>query len=138
MTRHAREAISLAVAAALGEAALLALITDWSQVGANLFVFGFLVGPPLFLALSAWRRRAHPGRSKLLFWVAVGVAVGGLGALGIEAYRYSTDAEFRKTPSATRMLVPVVQWAVILVVWVYLVLQEMRDRRAAKNPPQSP
>lgn len=138
MTRYAREAISLATAAALGEAALLALITDWSQTGANLFVFGFLVGPPLFLALSAWRRRLHPARSKLLFWVAVGVAVGGLGALGVEAYRYSTDAEFRKTPSATRMLVPVVQWAVILVVWVYLVLQEARDRRAAKNPPQSP
>lgn len=138
MTRFAREAISLAVAAALGEAALLALITDWSQTGANLFVFGFLVGPPLFLALSAGRRRTHPARSKLLFWVAVGVAVGGLGALGVEAYRYSTDAAFRKTPSVTRMLVPVVQWAVILVVWVYLVLQEMRDRRAAKNPPQSP
>lgn len=138
MTKFAREAISLAIAAALGEAALLALITDWSQTGANLFVFGFLVGPPLFLALSAWRRRAHPVRSKLLFWVAVGVAVGGLGALGVEAYRFTTDPEFRKTPSVTRMLVPVVQWAVILVVWVYLVLQEMRDRRAAKNPPQSP
>lgn len=138
MTRHAREAISLAVAAAVGEAALLACMTDWSQPGANLLVHGFLVGPPLFLALTAWRRRAHPQRSRVLFGVAVVVAVGGLGALGVELYRFSTDAQFRCTPSMTRVVVPLVQWAVILAVWVWLVFGEMKDRRAAKNRAQNP
>ncbi|HEY1189676.1 MAG TPA: hypothetical protein VGE74_18660 [Gemmata sp.] len=138
MTRYAREALSLAVASALGEAALLALVTDWAQVGPNVLVFGFLIGPLLFLALTVWRRRTHPARSKVLFGVALGIAVAGLGALGVDSYRFQTDPAFRQTPSVTRMLVPVVQWAVILVVWVWLVAQEMKDRRAAKNRTQSP
>lgn len=138
MTKHARETISLAVAAALGEAALLACMTDWSQPGANLLVHGFLVGPPLFLALTAWRRRTHRDRSRVMFGVAVAVAVGGLGTLGIELYRFGTDPAFRRTPSMARTLVPVVQWAVILVVWVYLTFQEMKERRAGKNRAQNP
>ena len=60
MTRHAREAISLAAATALGETVMLALMTtEWSQVGAVALLFAFLIGPPLFLALLAWRRRTH-------------------------------------------------------------------------------
>ena len=43
MTRHAREAISLGAAAAIGEIALLALMTtDWSNVGAQALLFAFL------------------------------------------------------------------------------------------------
>lgn len=131
MTRHAREAISLAVATVLGEVALHALtITDWSQVGSVAFVFAFLIGPPLFLALLAWRRRTHPDRSRLLFGVAAVVAVGGLGVLGLDLYRFSTDPQFRKTPNMNGLLVPLVQWGVILAVWLYLVIQEGREKRA--------
>src|SRR4051812_37856198 len=100
MTRHAREAISLAGATALGEAALQAFMTtEWSAVGSLVLVYAFLVGPALFLALLAWRRRTHRERSRLLFGVAVAVAVGGLGVLGFDLYRFSTDPQFRNTPN---------------------------------------
>ena len=138
MTRHAREAISLAAAAALGEALLQALmITDWSQVGSVAFVLAFLVGPPLFLALLAWRRRDHAARSRVLSGVAGVVAVGGLGVLGLDLYRFSTDAQFRRTPNMHGLIVPLVQWGVIVAVWLWLVIQEGREKRAAKNRAQS-
>ena len=138
MTRHAREAISLAAATALGEVLLQALmITDWSQVGSVAFVLAFLVGPPLFLALLAWRRRDHAARSRVLFGVAGVVAVGGLGVLGLDLYRFSTDAQFRRTPNMHGLIVPLVQWGVIAAVWLWLVIQEGREKRAAKNRAQS-
>ncbi len=138
MTRHAREAISLAVAAALGEVVLVAFMTtDWSAVGANVLLFAFLVGPPLFLAVTTWRRRTHPARTRLLFVVAVVIAVGGLGLLGWDLYRYSTDAQFRRTPNMHGLIVPIVQWIVILAVWLVLVVQEGRDKHAAKSTPLS-
>jgi hypothetical protein len=137
MTRHAREAISLAAATALGEVAMLALMTtDWSQVGAVVLLFVFLIGPPLFLALLAWRRRTHPKRSRILFATAVVVAVGGLGVLGFNLYRFSTDPAFRRTPNMAGLIVPLVQWGVIMVVWVKLVVSETREKRAAGQAPQ--
>ena len=125
MTRYAREAIALAGAAAAGEVALAALmISDWSAVAANALLLAFLAGPLLFLALSAWRRRAHPAWSRVLFGAAVAVAAGGLLVLGIDFYRYSTDAQFRATPNMHGVLVPIVQWAAVLAVWLWLVVQE--------------
>ena len=138
MTRHACAAIALACAASVGEGVLTALtITDWSAVGANALLFAFLVGPLLFLALTAWRRRAHPARSRVLFWVAVAVPVGVMTVFGIDFYRHSTDAKFRQTPNMHGVLVPIVQWVVILVVWLWLVVQESHEKRAAKNRTQS-
>jgi hypothetical protein len=137
MTRHARETIALAVATALGAAVLRALVvTDWSQVGPLVLLFAFLIGPPLFLALLAWRRRTHPARSRLLFVAAVLVAIGGLGVLGFDLYRFKTDPQFRKTPNMNGVIVPFVQWGVIVVVWLGLVIQEGREKRAAREATQ--
>lgn len=134
MTRHAREAISLAVATAIGETALqIFMTTDWSQVGRSAFGFVFLIGPPLFLALVAWRRQNHPVRSRLLFGTAALVAVGGLCVMGFDFYRFSTDAQFRKSPGMNGLLVPLGQWAVIVAVWLYLVVQEGREKRAEEK-----
>lgn len=140
MTRHAREAISLAVATALGEATLQALVTtDWSLVVPLVLLFAFLVGPPLFLALLAWRRRTHPGRSRLLFAITILIAIGGLGALGINLYRFNTDPQFRKTPNMIGLIVPLVQWGVILAIWVFLAVAEGREKRGqAPQPMQAP
>lgn len=132
MTRPARATISLAITAAVAEGALAALtISDWSAGGANALLFAFLVGPLLFLALTAWRRRTHPTRSRLLFYVTVAVAAGGLIVLGTDLYRFNTDVQFRRAPNMHGVLVPVVQWVVILVVWLWLVIQESREKRAA-------
>jgi hypothetical protein len=134
MTRHSREAISLAVATLFGEVALYGLtVADWSEVGPLALTFVFLIGPPLFLAVLAWRRQNHPARSRLLFGVTAIIAVGGLSVLGLDLYRFSTDPQFRKTPSMNGQLVPLVQWALVVAVWLYLVVQEGREKRAAEK-----
>jgi hypothetical protein len=137
MTRHAREAISLAVATALGEAALQALvISDWSSPGAHALLFAFLVGPPLFLALLAWRRREHAGRARALFVVAVLIAVGGLGVLGFNLYRFNTDPQFRRERNTSGLVVPLAQWAAVVGVWLWLVAAEAREKLAARQAVQ--
>ncbi|MBN9117676.1 MAG: hypothetical protein J0I06_00645 [Planctomycetes bacterium] len=138
MTRHAREAVSLCAAAAIGESALLALVTtDWSNVGAQALLFAFLVGPALFLALLVWRRRAHEQRSRVLFVVTAAVAAGGLAVLGHDLYRFNTDPLFRRQPNMNGVLVPIVQWCVAGAVWVWLVVVETREKRQARQPPRS-
>jgi hypothetical protein len=139
MTRHAREAVSLAVATAVGEVALQAAVTtDWSAVGGQAMLFAFLAGPPLFLALLAWRRRDHPARSRVLFGVAVAVAAGGWGVLGYNLYQFDTDPAFRRTPNMSGLAVPLGQWAVIGAVWLWLVVREGRETRAARQAAQPP
>jgi hypothetical protein len=138
MTRHAREAVALAGATVLGEGALQALVTtNWSNVGAQVFLFAFLVGPLLFLGVMAWRRRGHPGRSRLLFGVAAVCAVGGFGVLGFNLYRFSTDEAFRRKPNMAGLLVPLVQWIIIVAIWLGLVIQEAREKRAAEQAAQT-
>jgi hypothetical protein len=138
MTRHAREAISLAVATALGETALQALtISDWRNPGAHALLFAFLIGPPLFLSLLAWRRRESVGRSRLIFVVAVLIAVGGLGVLGFNLYRFNTDPQFRKTPDMSGLIVPLAQWGAVMAVWLWLVVLEGTEKRAAKQAAQT-
>jgi hypothetical protein len=137
MTRHAREAISLAIATALGEAVLQSLvISDWSNPGAHALLFAFLLGPPLFLALLAWRRRERAGRTRVLFVVAILIAVGGLGVLGFNLYRFGTDPQFRKEPNTSGLLVPLAQWAVVMGVWFWLVAAEAREKLATRQAAQ--
>jgi hypothetical protein len=139
MTRQAREAISLAVATALGETALQAMtISDWANPGRHALLFAFLAGPPLFLALLAWRRRDHMNRSRLLFAVAALIAVGGLGVLGFNLYLFNTDAQFRKTPNMSGVVVPLVQWGAVMATWLWLVVQESLGKRAAGQAAQAP
>jgi|SRR5262245_24980310 len=136
MTRHAKWALALIAVATAGEVALQAAVrTDWSQKQSQVFLFAFLIGPPLFLAVTVWRRRTHPTRSRLLFWLAVAVAVGGLAVLGFDVHRYHTDPEFRRKQNMNGLVVPIVQWAVILAIWLWLVFREGQEKRAAKNPP---
>ncbi|MCI0703509.1 MAG: hypothetical protein L0241_20710 [Planctomycetia bacterium] len=134
MTHHAKWSLALVAITIAGEVALQsAVTTDWSQKQAQALLFAFLIGPPLFLALTVWRRRAHPSRSRLLFWLAVAVAVGGLGVLGFNVHRYHTDPEFRRSPNMYGLIVPLVQWVAIVGLWLWLVIQEGQEKRAAKQ-----
>lgn len=137
MTRHARETVSLGAATAIGETALLALVTtDWSSVGAHALLFAFLIGPALFVALLAWRRREHAARSRVLFVAAVVVALIGFAILGADLYRFNTDPAFRRTPNSHATSVPLAQWAIVGLVWVWLVITEAREKRAARQAAQ--
>ena len=50
--------------------------------------------------------------------------------------RFGTDAEFRKTPNASGLIVPLVQWGVVMAVWLWLVVQESMEKRAARQAAQ--
>ena len=132
---HAVRTVALCAAAALGELALLAGVTpDVSGLfPSGLVLIGFIVGPPLFLALVAWRRRTHEARARVLFAVAAVVAVAGLMLLGFDLYRYRTDPRFRLTPGRNPLLLPLVQWLVVLAAWLPTVAAERREQKAAKH-----
>ena len=137
MTRHAREAISLGIATALAESVLLALMTtNWSNIRLHVLLFAFLMGPPLFLAMLAWRRRTHPERSRVLFIVAAVIAVGGFAVLGYDLYRFNTDRQFRLKPNMNNVIVPLVQWGIVGAVWLWLVIAEAREKRRARQTAQ--
>lgn len=131
MTRAAGTVL-VAVLTAAGEVALsAAAITDWSQPGAHALLFAFLAGPLLFLALMAWRRRAHATRTQVLFAVALLCALGGLSALAWRAYRFYAVPEAKFERSDVGLAVPLVQWVAILFVWLWLLISEAREKRAA-------
>src|SRR5262245_56209395 len=91
MTASASFAILLAVLAAAAEVWISLEMTEAWQPAGLWLVMAFLASPLLFLALLAWRRRTHPGRSLLL--LAVIVLLGGIGCaiFGNDLARFRTE-----------------------------------------------
>lgn len=118
---------------AAGEVAL-ALGTERSA-GFDVMLLLFLVGPPAFVALIAWRRRSHPARSRALLGLATGVCVCGLVALGVLCVRAYTAPQVRPGPDLAPRLVPLAQWVVVLVVWLVIARAEALERRASSTNP---
>jgi hypothetical protein len=118
---------------AVGEVGLWAATIDRvaSIMPAGLVLVVFLIGPPVFLGLLAWRRRAHPVWPRRFLALATGLALVGLGILGWDCYRYHTDPEFRKVRSMNGVLVPLGQWVAVLAIWLVVVIREGREKRAA-------
>jgi hypothetical protein len=117
------------VLAAAGEVGLLAAaITDWPPFFPEGLAFlVFLVGPPAFLSVVAWRRRAHPARSRFLFVVAVVVAVVGLATSVIHL---TADTETRRGNWLLNpAVVPLAQWLVVLAAWLRVTAAESREKR---------
>ena len=83
-----------------------------------------------FLRCIAWRRCTHADRSRLLFGLALLVE---LPALAILLYDY---LQFRSEPAGEHathshpLIIPLVQWIVVLAVWIVLAIREGREKRA--------
>ena len=130
-SRKTRIAIAVCVVMAVCElAAVASMIEDWAALlPALLLPVAFLLGPPAFLMLIAWRRRGHEQRSALVLGLTLIVAAVGLGILGYDAYCYRTDAAFRLRGHNDVVWVPLGQWAGVLLVWLLLVCQEEREKK---------
>jgi hypothetical protein len=127
MTRAAWT-VAVCLFGSAGEVALLAAtIPEWAEffpVGAAFLAF--LVGPLVFLAVVAWRRRSHPARTRSLFHLAVVVAAVGLVALTVHLL---ADPEMRRNPLFNPAVVPLAQWVVVLFAWMRLNAAERIERR---------
>jgi hypothetical protein len=94
----------------------------------------FVLGPLLFLAVIAWRRRTHIDRSRRIAATAVGVAAFGIASFAV-AVILQPDPPQPDRPPLAPLLVPVVQWFAVLYVWLALSKAEAREK--AGNPPPS-
>jgi hypothetical protein len=131
MSPFARYTMLLSFFSAIIEVILaLAIGRAWSPGGVQEIFLVFLAGPPIFLALIAWRRCTHADRSRFLFVLALIVE---LPALAILLYDY---IQFRSEPAGEHathshpLIIPLVQWIVILVIWIVLAVREGREKRA--------
>ena len=88
----------------------------------------FVLGPLLFLVVIAWRRRTHAVRSRRIHGVAVGVGTFGIAALGV-AFLTSRNRPDPDSPPLAPMIVPLVQWAIILWIWIAISRQESAEKR---------
>lgn len=133
MTRAASAAIIVSLAGAAVQVMLTwATQGAWFPAGMMAIMLAFLAGPLLFLALVAWRR-AQLRCSRLLLLVAVIVAGGGVAILGHDYYQFVTQTPEQRMRSGNPVVLPGMQWAVVLVVWIGLVIQEAWEKRAAKK-----
>jgi uncharacterized membrane protein YhaH (DUF805 family) len=131
MTGYAKWAIVVSLAAAAGAVALSVAIAEaWASGGLQPMFLAFLAGPLVFLALLAWRRREHAARSKMLFHLAVILAIAGLGVLLYDFIRFRNEPNGKHVPHMHPLIVPLVQWFAVLIVWVVLVVKEGREKRA--------
>lgn len=96
----------------------------------------FVIGPPAFLAVIAWRRRTHLARSRRLAGVAIGVGAFGIAAFGIASLQFHLNQQPDRAASLAPLLVPLVQWLAILAMWIAIVRQESREKR--EKLPASP
>ena len=83
-------------------------------------LIAFVLGPYLLLGLLARWQRAESIVSWLLLAVTVIVATWGLSLFGLDSYWYHTDWQYRMAMRLTVLLVPLLQWAAVLVVGLVL------------------
>jgi hypothetical protein len=86
----------------------------------DVVIAAFVIGPYLLLGLLAWWQRGESIASWLLLAVTVILATGGVYLFGLDSYRYHTDWQYRMAQRLTVLLVPLLQWAAVLVVGLAL------------------
>lgn len=130
-----RPIFAVSIVAAVAQAILLAMLApDGGKLTLlDPAVYLFVVGPPLFLALLVWRRRAAitSPRSVLIFVLVL--AAMGLVPLMNEVIDRGRN-RFPNQPqgsSLVPLIVPLVQWLPVLAWWLSLVVRERRKRRGA-------
>jgi hypothetical protein len=98
----------------------------------------FVIGPYLLLVLFAWRQRGQPAASWVLLAVAVGMSAWGLYVFGEDSYRYHTESQYRKVFRMAVFFVPLVQWAIVLLVGLALLVRRLGSRRGPQGSSADP
>jgi hypothetical protein len=94
----------------------------------DILVVLFIVGPYLLLASLAWCHRGLREGSWTLLAIAIGISAWGLFVFGDHSYRWHSDPQFRKVQSMAILFVPLVQWAIVLLVGISSVIRLQTSR----------
>src|SRR5262245_22118469 len=92
----------------------------------------FVLGPLAFVIVIAWRRRTHLARSRRIHGVAVGIASFGIAMFGVAFLMHRRDPQADSAPVAP-LIVPLVQWLVVLYVWIAIARAESREKQAGPS-----
>ena len=133
----ARLTIAVCLLAAVVETVLGCTSTASLSPGDALIVL-FIIGPYLLLALFAWRQRGQQAASWVLLAVAVGMSAWGLYVLGEDSYRYHTEPQYRKVQRMAVFFVPLLQWAIVLLVGLALLVGRLGSRRGLQGSSAAP
>lgn len=133
----ARLTIAVCVLAAAVETVLGCTSTAGLSPGDALIVL-FVIGPYLLLALFAWRQRGQRAASWVLLAVAVGMSAWGLYVFAEDSYRYHTEPQYRMVQRMAVFFVPLLQWAVVLVVGLALLVRRLSSRRGRPGTSAEP
>jgi hypothetical protein len=136
--KYANATLFLAGFTAAIEVWLATIVVGESGSTMIAFLGGFLFGPLGFLALLAWRRKTHPTRVRMLFWVTVVVAIAGMAVLGWDSMRERPKLTGTIPVRLSPLLVASGQWLVVLAVWARLVFVEGKEKRATASPEKKP
>jgi hypothetical protein len=119
-------------------AAAITLILGYTSTAGpghgDVFIVAFVLGPYLLLGLLAWWQRSKSIVSWLLLGVTVMLATWGVCLFGLDSYWYHTDRQYRMAMRLAVLLVPLVQWAAMLVVGLVLLFAGQLGRDADDVP----
>jgi hypothetical protein len=119
--------VVVCVLTALAEAGL-GIMSSTRVTASDILVVLFIVGPCLVFASLAWCHRGPREGEWTLLAIAIGISACGLYAFGDHSFRWHTDPNFRKVQSMTIFFVPLIQWAIVLVVGISLVVRAQISR----------
>jgi hypothetical protein len=123
---HFRKTLLACGIAAIVESLIVVAITEPP-------ILIFVLGPLVFLFVIALRRRSHAVRARRIHGVAVGVGTFGIASFVVAFLMGRNNPEPVSPPLAT-MIVPLVQWAIILWVWIAISRQESAEKRQNQPP----
>lgn len=119
--------VVVCVLTALVEAGL-GIMSSTRVSASDILVVLFIVGPCLVIASWAWRYRGPREGEWTLLAIAIGISACGLYTFGDHSYRWHTDPNFRKVQSMAIFFVPLIQWAIVLLVGISSVIRAQISR----------
>ena len=139
MTRRMVPVLTVAVCLLSAIAETILGVTTSTRLSArDMVIVLFIVGPYLLLASLTWCHRGLWKGSWTLLAIAVIISASGLYIFGNHSYRWHTDPQFRKVQSMAIFFVPLVQWAIVLLVGISSVVrwQTFRNELAGTGAEQ--
>lgn len=111
--------VVVCVLTALVEAGL-GIMSSTRVSASDILVVLFTVGPCLVFASWAWCYRGARQGEWTLLAIAISISACGLYTFGAHSYHWHTDPNFRKVQSMAIFFVPLIQWAIVLLVGISL------------------